>query len=80
MVKNFQLLNASGSTVIPAGWSDILIIPSGSVTIYNTNNPTDTMSSTQPISFGTNRPNLRQWDSLTIVGIAEVIINGEANA
>lgn len=79
MPKPFTLQNVTGTTVIPAGWNDILIIPSGSCTIYNTDIPANTLVISNPISFGTDRPNMNQWVSITIVGTAVVVINGEAS-
>lgn len=71
-----SFISVSGARVIQAGWKDICIIPSGSVTISNSLSPEETITITTPFSIGVNTPNIEPWGEITITGTADVVLNG----
>lgn len=75
-----QFISITTSASIQQGWKNICIIPTGTVTITNSLNPTQSMAITTVFMIGIGTPNIDFWESIIISGIAAVIINGYAQA
>ncbi len=75
-----QFISVTTSRVILAGWKNICIIPTGTVTITNSLSPNEVMTITTALSIGLNQPNTDTWGDITVTGVASVIMNGSAQA
>ncbi len=73
----FSFKPVSGTYTLPAGWTSVLIVPTGSVQVVNNASPPESITITTPLKLG-NGGNI--YDQLIINGTASLVINGDAIA